>query len=353
MNVSRTTISDFEEIPGTESNADVHCIIQDLSPVKKGKSGTKYFDGQVSDGKKSIRVVGFDEQLQSKLSTFRQRNTPIKIEKCQVKRGKDEEYEILMNKATTISPSPKKIEIPVHENATHHIQIEEVSNATDGTCINIVAHVADVLPPRPVSTGVIQEITLVDETGHITLTMWDTLTNKLQMSKTYIFKKLFVRSFRNTKSLTFTKQSSFDEKNEDHEQSLQINTDDNNADTYENFNDVSIIGTKDFTLHYACVNCSLRLQNVNTSDMCRCTSCNVMQCIQSCRVEISIGLLFSNKRILKADTEIIIDFLKTITNSDTPDFRKTETIILTAVNKKMNVTYSRKNGYITKIDTLI
>ena len=59
--------------------------------------------------------------------TFRQQNTPIKIEKCQVKRGKDEEYEILMNKATTI--------LPVHENATHHIQIEEASNTTDGTCI--------------------------------------------------------------------------------------------------------------------------------------------------------------------------------------------------------------------------
>ena len=127
-----------------------------------------------------------NSSVQSKLSTFRQQNTPTKTEKCQVKRERDEEYEILMNKATTILPSPKKFEIPVHENATHHIQIDEVSNATDGTCINIVANVADVLPPRPVSTGVIQEITLVDETGYITLTMWDTLTNKLQMSKTDI-----------------------------------------------------------------------------------------------------------------------------------------------------------------------
>ena len=60
---SRTTISDFEEIPGTESNADVHCIIQDFPPVKQSRLGTTYFDGQVSDGKKSIRVVGFDEQF--------------------------------------------------------------------------------------------------------------------------------------------------------------------------------------------------------------------------------------------------------------------------------------------------
>ncbi len=60
----------FAEIPGDEVEADVHCLIEDLSPVKKARSGYDYFVGQVSDGSESLRMVGFNKDLQSKLSTY-------------------------------------------------------------------------------------------------------------------------------------------------------------------------------------------------------------------------------------------------------------------------------------------
>ncbi len=54
-----------------------------LSPLKKGrKSGAKYFDGSVSDGKRSLRFVSFSEK-QFDL-----------IEKLTAKRG--DELEIVM-----------------------------------------------------------------------------------------------------------------------------------------------------------------------------------------------------------------------------------------------------------------
>ena len=40
-------------------NAVVHCVMTDLSPVKKSKKDEtkKYFSGQISDGKECLRVI--------------------------------------------------------------------------------------------------------------------------------------------------------------------------------------------------------------------------------------------------------------------------------------------------------
>ena len=119
--------------------------------------------------------------------------------------------EIFVNKATVVLPSPKKIDVPVtlksEESVT--VLIEDVTNIDDGNNIDIKAVVADVTPPRPVKTGIIQEVKLVDNTGSIMLALWDTSTNMLKASESYDFCKLNVRSFRNVKTLSFTKQSSF------------------------------------------------------------------------------------------------------------------------------------------------
>ncbi len=90
---SRSTISDFADIPGTESNADVDCIIEDLSDYG------------------SIGVVRFDEQLQSTFSC-KNRNNYVII----MKRGRDE---LLMNNFTFCSR--QKTSICHH--ALHHGEI--------------------------------------------------------------------------------------------------------------------------------------------------------------------------------------------------------------------------------------
>ena len=57
---------DASEIEPSDS-ACIHGIVTDLSPVKKGKKNeaVKYFLGELSDGKKFVRVISFDTSLKS------------------------------------------------------------------------------------------------------------------------------------------------------------------------------------------------------------------------------------------------------------------------------------------------
>ena len=71
----------FEDLRSIEpSTAAVHCAIEVISPVKKAKSGVSYFDGMVTDGQRKVRIVGFDEGTQEKLSAFHTNKEAIKLD---------------------------------------------------------------------------------------------------------------------------------------------------------------------------------------------------------------------------------------------------------------------------------
>ena len=58
---SEWDVSEAEESVG----AAVHGVVTQLSPVKVSKRNptVRYFDGKMSDGRKSVRVVSFDPSL--------------------------------------------------------------------------------------------------------------------------------------------------------------------------------------------------------------------------------------------------------------------------------------------------
>ena len=57
--------------------AKVHGIVASLSRIKESTSGsTIYFNGELTDGKTSCRVVGFDMKQQQHLEEFRRRKKP-------------------------------------------------------------------------------------------------------------------------------------------------------------------------------------------------------------------------------------------------------------------------------------
>jgi hypothetical protein len=65
------------EISSATKFAKVHGVIKSVSPMKKGASGCSYFDGNLSDGESSLRIVGFDTKIQQKLQYFHSRKEPI------------------------------------------------------------------------------------------------------------------------------------------------------------------------------------------------------------------------------------------------------------------------------------
>ena len=67
----------------------IHSVVTKLSPVKCSKKNAKikYFDGKLTDGKKTMRMVSFQPQLRSQLQASLDAATSVALSDCQVKEG--------------------------------------------------------------------------------------------------------------------------------------------------------------------------------------------------------------------------------------------------------------------------
>ena len=70
--------------------ATVHGIVTELSPVKISKNDNRYhyFHGQISDGKKSLRLVSFDPKLKNLMEKLKEDKKEIAIENCSIQESK-------------------------------------------------------------------------------------------------------------------------------------------------------------------------------------------------------------------------------------------------------------------------
>ncbi len=170
-----------------------------MSSVKTAKYGVKYIEGEVTDGTTNLRIVGFDEKLQATLSTLSQNKTPVKAEKCQIKRSRNEEFEILLNRSTNISSSPKKLKFsasnispsPNTSQSVHEVSsIADITDVPDGEIVNVSGTVTFISPVRPVSTGLVQEVTITDSSGSITMSVWGNNIDRFQPSQLLSIQKV-------------------------------------------------------------------------------------------------------------------------------------------------------------------
>ena len=95
-------------------SAKVFGVLTAISPMKESqKSKTKYFDGKLSDGKKTARFVCFDAKMHEKLSNVHEKKDSLGLSNCQVKEGKYcDGLEVVVKKSTEIHQSPKKFQVP-------------------------------------------------------------------------------------------------------------------------------------------------------------------------------------------------------------------------------------------------
>ena len=75
------------------SHAVVEGVLECVSPMKPNK----YYDGELTDGRKSIRIVGFGNVQQQKLQSFYSEQKSLCLRNCEVKVGKfSNELEVLL-----------------------------------------------------------------------------------------------------------------------------------------------------------------------------------------------------------------------------------------------------------------
>ncbi len=106
---------DVSEIEECQS-ATVHSVVTQLSPVKTSRknSSVRYFDGRMSDGKKSVRVVCFDPTKRGALEDVRAKGSAVSVANCNVKgaSGSKEEMEIVTTNQSRVESSPRKFVVP-------------------------------------------------------------------------------------------------------------------------------------------------------------------------------------------------------------------------------------------------
>ncbi len=299
----KRSFENLSEIDYVVPGAEVHFAVEVLSPIKKGRSGVDYYDAFVTDGTKKMRLVGFDETSQSKLAKLSNAKKSIQLQNCQIKNNNSNILEIIVNRTTQITESQKKLNIniePVKTETATDVNVIDINSVDDGNIVNLTAIIVSIAPPRVVATGIVQDIQIADSTGEIPLSAWDVNVNKFEQSQIYFFRNLTVRTYRNKKSLTLTKQSSYTITQTE----LLINDD---TDPLQQFTNASIVGVQHFNSHYSCVNCSSRLVNTD-NEYGRCSKCSILQSVSICKVDVSCNIFFQNNQnsiLLKVSTGII------------------------------------------------
>ena len=114
--VGKCSGMDISEVCESQG-ATVHgVVVGELSPVKdsRGKAGVQYFEGQLSDGKKTVRMVSFELKLRSDLDRFRKSSEEVELVNCCIKRSKmsgGETLETVAGCRSSVKPSAKKFRV--------------------------------------------------------------------------------------------------------------------------------------------------------------------------------------------------------------------------------------------------
>ena len=86
----KRSLEEDYDVAGIEPSAcaKVHGVCVSLSPQKVSKKDCRYFEGKLSDGKKTVRVVSFEPKLRDKFLEYKDDQLPIVINRCSVKESR-------------------------------------------------------------------------------------------------------------------------------------------------------------------------------------------------------------------------------------------------------------------------
>lgn len=341
MATQKRLFEDLSEIDDTTGVADVQFGIESLSPLKKSRKGADYYDGMVSDGTKSTRLVGFDQKTQEKMDTYYKKGESVMLRNCIIRKGRTSETEIHVNSNTQVEQSPKKFKIA--PKVIQDSSVMDILNMKDGVSVNMKAKVMAVEPPRAVGTGLVQDVILCDGINTMSLSVWDDNVNKFEVLQAYHFRNLYTRSYQGIRSLTFSRRSEYEVTGDDAMDNVQMEEDTSTIKS------AIIVGVTKFIIHITCLNCSGKLSIIgNEKSSARCSSCNMLQLIDGKVYEVSADVVVQNDEhimTLKMCTESVLKILHS--ENQIPSLEMEEQLLRVP---KVDITYTKRNNYVKDIE---
>ena len=204
--------SDYTKVENEVGDADVCGVVTSLSPPKKSRSGSDYYVGEVCDGKRKLRFVGFSNSQQEKLHQFKEQKQPIELRNCQIKKSirDSDKLEVLLKGSTKIIKSTKQFDVSpleYNDDKPKDIELSELDTLPIHTIITTKVKVAKCGPPLSRGTKRKQDVIISDKTG-TTVQLWEENLDLVQEGKSYILKAFRVAEYSNVKYLAMSRELS-------------------------------------------------------------------------------------------------------------------------------------------------
>ena len=129
MASKRKLVQEFDDVGvcSPSKSAKLEGVLTNLSPPMK--SAEKYFHGRLLDDKGSIRIVGFDKNVQDKLMHFQEQK-----ENCEIVKSRyTDNMEVIVNRGTKFYKSKKSFNVTAED-------IMKLADLTDQPiyeCVNV------------------------------------------------------------------------------------------------------------------------------------------------------------------------------------------------------------------------
>ena len=249
------------KISTPDGHATVEAAVMSLSPQK---TNSTFFDGELTDGKTVIRLVGFDRQQHTTLKNFFQKAIPIRLNNCAIQRNKlSGKLEVNIKGYTVIEKSTTTFHMEkLATLGSHEIPLIRLQEIDDYEKVTVKIKVLKVLDPETVGKNKTkQEVYVADATAVANVTIWEDDVNTFTPGCSYQLNRFSVRSYRGKKHLSYPPTGASYEQIDDIGDVMDESDDlDSNDTTIE---DVKVIGVYQLESIYSCIGCKKGTIEVN------------------------------------------------------------------------------------------
>lgn len=292
---------DVSEVCKSSPKATIRGIVASLSPMKKSKStGSQYFDGEITDGKSSMRVFGFNAEVRRKLAGFEGKNA-VAIGNCEVRKCRGgEELEVFVTKGIDVVECDKKFEVePVAvKRIGREITLSKVQNIAQFQRVTVDVKVLSVDTPVEVSGGKTKQDTVVaDKTGTSRFTIWQGEIGKLEVGESYRLIGAMVKMYKDRKFLSTAMENSSFEGIPDigdvcKATGKETMTVDVASPLRSRVRNVRVMGVLHFETYSGCLKCKAKIvPDENDPELGCCPKCKMIQCIETTCGGLSVQLM--------------------------------------------------------------
>ena len=269
--------------------ASVHGVVSHLSPVKDSTNKkTKWFDGRLTDEKKSVRLVSFDPSLRATFDAAKDDKKPIAINNCIVKHGRDAgQLEVLATSKSTIQMSPRKFMLTENDfkyEMSKQVAVTDISDLAVNQRVTVVAKIISVSSPKEITkddkTLKMQNCQIADAYGHCRVVLWEQHLSKLAEGESYQISNVAVCSYNGSKYLSASGfHTTFEQVHDIGDVTDDVFDEENPVNRSEFDGEIDAVVS--CTEYPCCKACKAKVNAIN-STLGECSKCAVVQKLTKC-----------------------------------------------------------------------